>query len=74
MPRLASLDRLRAAALTLMLLHHFTKWLAGDPRRILPGWEGFAFTDVCAPAFAAIAQHIEEHPPTRRRSAKLKVN
>jgi hypothetical protein len=55
MPRLASLDRLRAAALTLMLLHHFTKWLAGDPRHILPGWEGFAFTDVCAPAFAAAA-------------------
>src|SRR4051812_31918099 len=38
-----------------MLLHHFTKWLAGDPRHILPGWEGFAFTDVCAPAFAAAA-------------------
>ena len=55
MPRLASLDRLRAAALTLMLLQHFTKWLAGDPRQILPGWEGFAFTDVCAPAFAAAA-------------------
>ena len=55
MPRLAVIDRLRAAALALMLLHHFTKWLAGDPRRILPGWEGFAVTDVCAPAFAAAA-------------------
>lgn len=55
MPRLAPLDRLRASALALMLLHHFTKWLAGDPRHILPGWEGFAFTDVSAPAFAAAA-------------------
>lgn len=38
-----------------MLLHHFTKWLAGDPRHILPGWEGFAVTDLAAPAFAAAA-------------------
>lgn len=55
MPRLAVIDRLRAAALALMLLHHFTKWLAGNPRSILPGWEGFAVTDLAAPAFAAAA-------------------
>jgi hypothetical protein len=54
-PRVAAIDRLRAAALVLMLLHHFTKWLAGDPRRILPGWEGFALTDLAAPAFATAA-------------------
>lgn len=50
-----AIDRLRAVALALMLLHHFTKWLAGDPRHILPGWEGFAVTDLAAPAFAAAA-------------------
>ena len=55
MPRLAAIDRLRAAALALMLMHHFTKWLAGDPRRILPGWDGFAVTDLAAPAFATAA-------------------
>jgi hypothetical protein len=38
-----------------MLLHHFTKWLAGDPRHILPGWVGFAITDLAAPAFATAA-------------------
>jgi hypothetical protein len=54
-PRLAVIDRLRAAALVLMLMHHFTKWLAGDPRHILPGWEGFAVSDLAAPAFATAA-------------------
>lgn len=38
-----------------MLVHHFVKWLAGDARRILPGWEGFALTDIAAPAFAIAA-------------------
>jgi hypothetical protein len=38
-----------------MLMHHFTKWMAGSPRHILPGWEGFAVTDLAAPAFATAA-------------------
>jgi uncharacterized membrane protein len=54
-PRVVALDRLRAAALLLMLLQHLVKWLHGDARQVLPGWEGFAFTDVCAPAFTIAA-------------------
>lgn len=56
MRRLPGLDRLRAAALLLMLFHHFTGWFhPGDARRILPGWDGFALTDVAAPAFTVAA-------------------
>ena len=54
-PRVAAIDRLRAVALVMMLIHHFVKWLAGDARRILPGWDGFVLTDTAAPAFAIAA-------------------
>src|SRR5688572_22320772 len=39
----------------MMLIHHFTKWLAGDVHGILPGWDGFAVTDLAAPAFTIAA-------------------
>jgi peptidoglycan/LPS O-acetylase OafA/YrhL len=55
MPRLVGLDRLRGIALLLMLVQHLTEWLYGDARQVLPGWEGFAVTDVCAPAFTVAA-------------------
>lgn len=52
MRRLDGLDRLRAAALLMMLVHHLTGWFAtSDARDILPGWPAFAITDVAAPAF-----------------------
>lgn len=54
-PRVPAIDRLRAAALVLMLVHHFTKWLGGDPGAIVPGWDGFVVTDLAAPAFAIAA-------------------
>src|SRR4051794_12552183 len=54
-PRLPGLDRLRAAALLLMLVHHLTGWFVGPPRRYLPGWSGFIVTDVAAPAFVVAA-------------------
>jgi hypothetical protein len=38
-----------------MLVHHFTKWLGGDPRTVIPGWEGFVVTDLAAPAFTIAA-------------------
>jgi hypothetical protein len=38
-----------------MLVQHLTEWLHGDPRSVLPGWEGFVLTDVCAPAFTVAA-------------------
>jgi hypothetical protein len=38
-----------------MLVQHFTDWLAGDARRILPGWRWFVVTDLAAPAFAVAA-------------------
>jgi peptidoglycan/LPS O-acetylase OafA/YrhL len=50
-PRLVGLDRLRGAALLLMLVHHLTGWLGNEPRAVLPGWDGFAVTDVAAVAF-----------------------
>ena len=55
MNRLAGLDRVRGAALLLMLVHHFTEWLGDDARAILPGWRWFAVSDVAAPAFAVAA-------------------
>lgn len=54
-PRVGALDRLRAVALLLLLVHHLTDWLVGDARRVLPGWDGFVLTDVAAPAFAIAA-------------------
>ncbi len=50
-PRLVGLDRLRGAALLLMLVHHLTGWFGRDGRAAMPGWEGFAVTDVAAVAF-----------------------
>lgn len=35
----------------MMLVHHLIGWYGQDPRGVLPGWEGFAITDVAAPAF-----------------------
>jgi hypothetical protein len=54
-PRIKALDRFRAAALVLMLVQHFTEWLHGDPRSVLPGWDGFVVTDLAAPAFTIAA-------------------
>ena len=39
----------------MMLVHHFTEWLSGDARSVLPGIPGMALTDVAAPAFAVTA-------------------
>src|SRR4051812_48359659 len=50
--RLRGLDRLRGAALLLMLVHHFTRWLSVEARDVLPGWPTLVVTDVAAPAFA----------------------
>lgn len=50
-PRLVGLDRLRGAALLLMLVHHLTGWFGRDGRAVMPGWDGFAVTDVAAVAF-----------------------
>jgi hypothetical protein len=38
-----------------MLVHHFTKWLAGDVHGVIPGWDGMVLTDVAAPAFTIAA-------------------
>lgn len=53
--RVPAIDRVRAVALIMMLVHHFTKWLAGDARGFFPGWDGFVVTDVAAPAFTIAA-------------------
>ena len=37
--RLGGLDRLRGAALVLMLVHHLTDWFGGDARAVIPGWD-----------------------------------
>lgn len=50
-PRLVGLDRLRGAALLLMLVHHLAGWFGADARSAIPGWERFAVTDVAAVAF-----------------------
>ncbi|MFP5578230.1 MAG: heparan-alpha-glucosaminide N-acetyltransferase domain-containing protein [Acidimicrobiia bacterium] len=50
-PRLVGLDRLRGAALLLMLVHHLTGWFGRDGRAVIPGWDGLAVTDVAAVAF-----------------------
>jgi hypothetical protein len=64
-----AIDRLRAVALVLMLVHHFTKWLAGDVHGIIPGWDGMVITDLAAPTFAiaagasAVLYAKLKHPP-----------
>jgi len=51
-----ALDRFRGLALVAMLVHHLIGWLIGrDARAVLPGWHGFAVTDVAAPAFFVTA-------------------
>ena len=49
------LDRLRGLALLMMLVHHFTEWLSGGARDVIPGFPGLALTDVAAPVFALTA-------------------
>jgi peptidoglycan/LPS O-acetylase OafA/YrhL len=73
MRRVAALDRLRAVALLLMLVQHLTGWFHGDPRAVLPGWEGFALTDACAPAFtvAAGASAVLMAEAMRRKGRRL---
>ncbi|MCU1379926.1 MAG: hypothetical protein JWN29_2909 [Acidimicrobiales bacterium] len=73
MPRVAALDRLRAVALLLMLVQHLTGWFHGDPRAVLPGWDGFVLTDVCAPAFtvAAGASAVLMAEAMRRKGRRL---
>ena len=39
----------------MMLVHHFTEWLSGDARSVIPGFTGLALTDIAAPAFAITA-------------------
>ena len=39
----------------MMLVHHFTEWLSGDARSVIPGFPGLALTDIAAPAFALTA-------------------
>jgi peptidoglycan/LPS O-acetylase OafA/YrhL len=53
--RLVGLDRLRAGALLLMVVHHLVDWLVGSPEDVIPGWDGFLVTEVAAPAFAVAA-------------------
>ena len=50
--RWPSLDVFRGLALCFMIVHHFLDWSGGEGRRRLPGFEGFALTDLAAPAFA----------------------
>lgn len=50
-----ALDRLRGAALVMMLVHHLIDWLTRDARAVLPGWPSFAVTDVAAVAFFVAA-------------------
>jgi uncharacterized membrane protein len=50
--RWPSLDVFRGLALCFMVVHHFLDWTGGSGRRRLPGFEGFAITDLAAPAFA----------------------
>lgn len=50
-----AIDRLRGMALVAMLLHHFTQWLTGDARAVLPGWRSFSLTDAAAVAFFVAA-------------------
>ncbi|MCU1487048.1 MAG: hypothetical protein JWN67_3794 [Actinomycetia bacterium] len=56
-----------------MLVQHLTEWLHGDPRAVLPGWEGFVVTDVCAPAFtvAAGASAVLMAEAMRRKGRRL---
>ncbi len=67
-PRLVGLDRLRGAALLLMLVHHLAGWFGRDGRAVLPGWDGFAVTDVAAVAFTvALGASVPMLLASRRR-------
>lgn len=67
-PRLDGLDRLRGSALVLMLVHHLTGWFGSDARALMPGWSGFAVTDVAAVAFTvALGASVPLLIDSRRR-------
>lgn len=66
--RVGGLDLLRGAALVAMLIHHFTEWFGEGARAVLPGWAGFAVTDVAAPAFTiALGASVPLLIESRRR-------
>lgn len=66
--RVGGLDLLRGAALVAMLIHHLTEWFGGGARAVLPGWPGFAITDVAAPAFTvALGSSVPLLIESRRR-------
>lgn len=66
--RVGGLDLLRGAALVAMLIHHFTEWFGEGARAVLPGWTGFAVTDVAAPAFTvALGASVPLLIESRRR-------
>lgn len=66
--RVGGLDLLRGAALVAMLIHHFTEWFGEGARAVLPGWTGFAVTDVAAPAFTvALGASVPLLVESRRR-------
>ncbi len=66
--RVGGLDRLRGAALVAMLIHHLSDWFGDGAREVLPGWPGFAITDVAAPAFTvALGASVPLLVESRRR-------
>ena len=66
--RVGGLDLLRGAALVAMLVHHLADWFGEGARDVLPGWSGFAVTDVAAPAFTvALGASVPLLIESRRR-------
>lgn len=66
--RVGGLDLLRGAALVAMLVHHFSDWFGEGAREVVPGWSGFAITDVAAPAFTvALGASVPLLIESRRR-------
>lgn len=66
--RVGGLDRLRGAALVAMLIHHLSDWFGDSARDVLPGWPGFAITDIAAPAFTiALGASVPLLVESRRR-------
>jgi hypothetical protein len=56
-----------------MLVHHFTKWLAGDVQGIIPGWDGMVLTDMAAPAFTIAAGTSAVLYATLKRPAVITI-
>jgi len=50
--RWPALDAFRGLALCMMIVHHLAEWTGGRARHRIVGFEGFAVTDLAAPAFA----------------------